>query len=390
VSCPKTEKPPCSKPAVKPHYPTDSNPFIFSDDNHLVFTYNLQVRIRFGNLKFMLETTVMRHALIAVCVLIVFQSVALSAVIEVPKDYSTIQAAIDASVNGDTVLVAPGTYTENIDFKGKKITLKSTKGPGLTTIDGNETGSVITFNSGEDLSSVLDGFTITNGSGTYIKWKTHNGGGIYCADFSSPTIINNLIIENSVDYRGGGISCMFNSNPSIIDNTISANYATYGGGGIYCSDKAAPIIDNCEISQNSTHGALSGSGGGINCSYSSPIIMNCTISKNSAFISGGGIYCGAISKPQIINNKILQNTSHYGGGINCYYYSSPVINNNIISENKGLSPSGAMGGGIYCAEYSSPSISNNYIIKNTVSGLSENRGGGLFFSDDSPAILVNN
>ena len=63
--------------------------------------------------------------------------------IAVPKDYPTIQEAIDAAENKDTVLVAPGTYVENIDFKEKAITVTSSEGASVTAIDGNDIGSVV-------------------------------------------------------------------------------------------------------------------------------------------------------------------------------------------------------------------------------------------------------
>jgi len=93
----------------------------------------------------------------------------------------TIQGAINASLDGDIVVVRPGTYVENIDFGPggvpMAITVKSEMGPSVTFIDGNQAGSVVTFLSGEELDSVLDGFTLTNGSGNLIG-SDFLGGGI--------------------------------------------------------------------------------------------------------------------------------------------------------------------------------------------------------------------
>ena len=90
--------------------------------------------------------------------------------INIPADYSTIQAGIDVATNGDTILVQPGTYIENINFNGKNITVGSlflttadTSYISQTLIDGNQNGSVVTFESGEDSTAVLVGFTVTNG-----------------------------------------------------------------------------------------------------------------------------------------------------------------------------------------------------------------------------------
>jgi len=85
------------------------------------------------------------------------------ATINVPKDQPTIQAGINAAQNGDTVLVAPGTYKEAIDFKGKAITVISSGGAASTIIDGTNQPFVVTFQTNEGRSSVLSGFTIQNG-----------------------------------------------------------------------------------------------------------------------------------------------------------------------------------------------------------------------------------
>src|SRR5262245_49145373 len=95
-----------------------------------------------------------------------------AATIRVPADAPAIQQAIDAAAAGDTVLVAPGTYVENINFHGKLITVESEQGPEVTVIDGGAAGSVVTFSSGENRSAVLRGFTVRNGRNSF------SGGGV--------------------------------------------------------------------------------------------------------------------------------------------------------------------------------------------------------------------
>src|SRR5262249_3424302 len=113
-------------------------------------------------------------------------------IFRVPSDRPTIQSAIDDTTNGDTVLVAPGTYSEHIDFKGKAITVTSESGPQVTIIDAGNADSVIFFISGEGRDSVLNGFTVQNGR--RIQGFAE-GGGIRIQG-SSPTITNNKITNN--------------------------------------------------------------------------------------------------------------------------------------------------------------------------------------------------
>src|SRR5215471_11830882 len=110
--------------------------------------------------------------------------------IHVPAAQPTIQAGINAANNGDTVLVAPGTYRENINFMGKAITVKSAKGSNVTIIDGGGLAPVVTFNTNETSSSTLSGFILQNGTST-----ANIGGGVYVY-FASPTIKNNIIQNN--------------------------------------------------------------------------------------------------------------------------------------------------------------------------------------------------
>ena len=137
---------------------------------------------------------------------ILLLSVCYSDIIHVPDNYGTIQAGIDAASDGDTILVETGTYYENINFNGTNINLMShfcyDESPDSTflistIIDGNNSGSVITFESDESTETLLCGFTIQNGS-------AYDGGGIYI-DHASPHIKNNIIDNNYASYRGRGI-----------------------------------------------------------------------------------------------------------------------------------------------------------------------------------------
>jgi len=196
---------------------------------------------------------------------------AMANVINVPDDYSTIQAGVDAASNGDTVLVQPGTYEENINYNGKNIvvgslflTTSNTSFISVTVIDGNQNGSVVTFNSGENTSAVLTGFTIQNGL------ASNKGGGIYCNN-SSPSLENVTISGNSAtgfDYGyGGGIYCQYSS-PSLENVSISGNSAYSYGGGIFCDWYSNPSLVNCILWNDSPQEIYIFDGSGVNATYS--------------------------------------------------------------------------------------------------------------------------
>ncbi len=262
----------------------------------------------------------------------------------VPGDYPTIQAAIDATIFGDTVLVADGTYTgagnKNLDFKGKAITVRSENGPENCIIDCENNGRGFYFHSGEGEDSVVFGFSIIHG-------KIGAGGGILC-NSSSPAINNCVIRDNAAGHRhGGGIYC-YRASPVIRDCVVSNNSAVSYGGGIYCYTRSSPTIANCRIENNSAK-----QGAGIFCQKnSSPTIINCTVSRNSAK-RGGGVLCKANSSPIISNCIVSQNSAKQGAGIFCQKNSSPTIINCTVSRN-----SAKQGGGVLCKANSSPIISN--------------------------------
>jgi parallel beta-helix repeat protein/predicted outer membrane repeat protein len=262
-------------------------------------------------------------------------------IVYIPDDKATIQEAIDFLPDSGVVMVRPGTYVENINFYGKAITVTSEGGAAVTVIDGNQTGPAVLFKSGEDENSVLNGFTLTNGSG-----YGGSGGGIYCKD-SSPTITNNMILGNTAG-QGGGIACdgvHYDSSPTITSNIISGNTAEFGlGGGIYCHSSWSTITNNT-ISENSAIGYNWGSGGGIYCIGSYPTIINNIIQGNKASANsgqGGGFYFNK-SYPIITNNTISGNmASDEGGGI--YANGDLTITNTILWDNSAPSGSQIAGG----------------------------------------------
>lgn len=271
----------------------------------------------------------------------------------VPDNYPTIQGAIGAASDGCVIIVRDGTYTENIDFMGKAITIRSRNGPDKTIIDGGGNGSVVVFRSGEGLGSILEGFSLINGSGT-DQWGDDilHGGGVF-ADKNASFSLNNCV--------------------------ITQNTTLYYGGGIYTEGGAA-VITNCTISNNQSTDAY-GAGGGVFFFASPAILANCLISDNTAAY-GGGIY-SYLSNPSIDACRVTGNSASEDGGGICCDNTSPVISNSLISGNKSSGLDNG-GGAIYLGS-SSPVMINSTVVGNLTSGI----GGGIHSKTDSALTIVN-
>jgi parallel beta-helix repeat protein/predicted outer membrane repeat protein len=175
-------------------------------------------------------------------VLLTLQGALLAATINVPGDQPTIQAGIDAAVSGvDEVVVAAGSYLENINLNGQAITLRSADGAATTTIDGTLIGPVITCSSGEGAGTVIQGFTILNGQNTF-------GGGLVCTS-ASPTVIDCIFRSNRANQHGGAVACQSNANPTFTNCLFTLNIANTRGGVFY-NDSSSPTITNCTLVNN--------------------------------------------------------------------------------------------------------------------------------------------
>jgi len=224
----------------------------------------------------------------------------------VPDEYETIQDAINSAWRGDTVLVQPGEYIENINFIGKEITVGSlymTTGDEAykseTIIDGDRGGSVVTFESGEGPGAVLEGFTIRNGSGIRPEWSTY----------------------------GGGIACLHNSTPTLKTLVIVGNRATYGGG-IYSRGWSRQVMESLEIRDN-----YAIYGGGIFVQHGRYEFGNIAILRNRADMSGGGIQIDAGAQAWLLNVTVSGNNAGSGGGILLRDSCRAQLQNAIIWDN---------------------------------------------------------
>ncbi len=266
---------------------------------------------------------------------ILFLQFAFATTINVPTDQVTIQGAITVAVAGDTVLVQPGNYVENINFIGKDLVILSASGPEITIINGNQNGSVVLFINNETDAAVLDGFTITNGNGwDGAAYTPRMGGGILVRNGASPILKNLVITNNTADGAGqsppatgsigGGILISRNSNPLLDNIIISNNHSNMGGGlAVYQSE---PILENITIIENEA----SNSGGGVYIQNSSPQFNNTLIGDNSAINYGGAVWVHENSTPIFNRTTIAYNTAVQGNAIVLSDNANPVIINSII------------------------------------------------------------
>jgi parallel beta-helix repeat protein len=276
----------------------------------------------------MRKTAIFFAALAALC------APAVARVIFVPDSASTIQAGIDMASNGDTVLVAPGTYLENISWSGKSITLAShylTSGDTMyidsTVIDGNQTGTVIRCNTGVDTTALICGFTVRNGSSS----------GIFC-NGGSPKITCNIIEDNTASSDGAGVMMHGSSAPVIEHNLIRHNQTSSWGGGIYIFDGSSPRVRwNVLYDNGVTKGVTF-----VRRDQARTIagrVVEPGKDPRPFATNGGGIlitnYQGLVTKPLIHNNTIVDNVAASQGGGIFSNKAAPDIRNNIVVSNEG-------------------------------------------------------
>lgn len=248
----------------------------------------------------------------------------------------TIQSGIDKAMSGDTVLVLPGTYKEDIDFKGKDITVRAqTSGFVGATIQGTGTGPVVRIMNGETRRAVLQGFVITGGYAAGNKVNPQEFGAGIRVKGASPTIRRCHIHRNISDGAGGGIGAWTatvptsgpQTSPLIEDCLIEHNEAkiSYGGGGaigIVDGRTTAPggqiVVRRCTLRYNTGQAR----GGAIQTSYGNDIeIDSCLIYGNRVLTTstslngGGGIYIALGAEALVTNTSLSNNTATQGSGL---------------------------------------------------------------------------
>jgi parallel beta-helix repeat protein len=302
--------------------------------------------------------------------------------INVPADQPTIQAGINAASTGDEVLVAPGTYDEIIDFHGKAITVRSSAGAALTIIDATLAADpgdgkpVVRCDTGEGPGTVLEGFTLTGGTGDTAAFNSVVGGGMYNGA-SSPTV-NNCIFDGNNAGAGGG---MFNNNasPAVSGCSFTANTGNSVGGGVHNFESgSAPVFSNCTFSEND---AFAGGGGIYSSDGASPTVTGCTFIGNTVAISGGGgFFISGDGVLTMTNCRFLGNSAPGadGGGMFLGSDAATVVNC-AFSGN-----SAARGGGLYTLS-NSMTVANCSFSANTATI----EGGGIYHGSFLDTLLTN-
>jgi hypothetical protein len=328
-------------------------------------------------------------------------------IIHVPGEYSSIQDAIVASVDGDTVLVNTGTYYENINFLGKAITVASNyliEPDSMyiynTIIDGsqpgpNDSACVVLFNSGEDTTSVLYGFTITGGTGCYwpylpIFTKLKAGGGVQIINCGAK-ICHNIITDNHVinewEAFGGGIHGADIPEDKMIiveDNLVYNNSATgkiwVKGGGIAVAFCHARICNNIVRNNSATGDSITVeiASGGIWYSNSTSYTTNVNISGNT------------ITNNEVISTNPVSNLTWGGGMIVMALWDNIIakVNHNVIANNIIYSPEQSTGNGLLVNQCDSIELTGNVIYGNS-SSAQTSYGGGIGIWDSNPMISKN-
>ncbi len=270
-----------------------------------------------------------------------------------PAPYSVIQDAVDVANPGDTIVVMPGTYVENVLIENKSLTLRSTNptDPNTVTatiIDGDMYDRVVVCTGNSSFNMTIEGFLIQNGRG-----------GIQINGCSATIRYCTFSANDAMYGVGGGIAV---SSPSsvISDCTFNSNSADQGGGVCYFTSGSHQVSD-CTFNDNSA-----GRGGGIFNGLSHPVINDCIFNMNRAY-AGGGMFNEHTSNPQLNRCTFSGNTTFGsgpdsgGGGMFSWEGSSPQLNDCLFDGNTSVNN----GGALYCEYEARPTLTDCQITNNT-------------------------
>ena len=307
-----------------------------------------------------------------------------AAVLRVPSQYATLKSAMNATADGDTILVADGTYkgpdNRGLLVQNLDLSIQSENGPEGCIIDCESKSNAFNFFKTFNVLLNLNGFTIRNGNDSF------RGGGLYIEE-SNPKILNCFFQDCYAGENGGAIfeinattsisHCKFIANSSgsqggalaidkssgSVDHCLFDNNHSEQAGAIFITDDSRPQISTCTLWNNYANN----SGGGAMIEDSSPMLFNCFVWNNLGR-SGGGIYLFR-SNPQLFSNWFQGNlAAETGGAIMNDHQSEPILMNNLINENIA-----SQGGGIYVS-FNTKLIASNLTCANNQAVT----GGGIY------------
>ncbi|MCH2133806.1 MAG: S8 family serine peptidase [Phycisphaerales bacterium] len=299
--------------------------------------------------------------------------------------YSSLQDAINAASNGDTITVGPGVYTGApltpavMQTYGKQLTIQSTNGAEETIIDGQGVRRGLLCDHGEPIDTVIDGFTFRNGQavdydfGDGVAWNL--GGGILCASASSPSISNCVIENSNAEYAGGiyGYQAHFSLDNCIIRGNSAEEY----GGGMAFSEESRSMITSCTFTENTA-----GIAGGALAFWNGDdvIFNNCVFADNSALIGGGVAYIQESSAPIFNDCQFDLNTSgSYGGAFYVTFARVEVFGGEFTGNS-------AANGGMVWTEASNITVEGITAIDNVATS---GDGGVICLTTNSGGTLTN-
>lgn len=321
-----------------------------------------------------LYTRLIATSLSSVASVLLLSTGAQAAIRNVPATYPTIQSAINASVAGDTIVVAPGIYPETVTWTNKDLTIQGA-GEGLSIIDRSNAqgvaGARCLRTQNLTTASRIEGFTFRNANA-----PNTSGGGMQNTN-SSLTVMNCTFTNNTAP-DGGGMQNS-GSNVTLTNCTFSNNTALVYGGGIKNESNSNVTLTNCTFSSN-TAGV---SGAGMDNRNSRPTLTNCIISNNTATTNGGGIFSasggGLTAKNCIFSNNTA--TMGAGGGIYGNNFNDLTVTNCAFNNNRAAS---GLGGGIYFFSSNILTATNCTFSNNTA-----RLGGGLYTDFVVSSTIVN-
>jgi len=298
-----------------------------------------------------------------------------AATLQVPASHATLQAALAAAAHGDEIVVANGAYSgdgfRDLSFQGKAIRVRSYGGAARCILNcGGSAGAWhrgFTFSGGEGATSILEGFTITNG---YVEGY---GGAIYCSS-SSPSIRHCVFTSNTAG--NGGAVYVNQGAPALDGCTFSHNETTSSGGGggalkLYYADGA--VIRNCSFSNNASIW-----GGAVIVHYGTARLEQCTLEDNAAGGYGGGLSVNA--GDAAIDQCVIRGNAarNGGGGVLFYDGATGQLAGCELADNQA-----PYGGGVACSN-SDPNLVSCTLRRNTA----QNYGGGVSLDGDSTLRLT--